>query len=220
TRAVRPPLRTREQRGASAARPDSAGGAPLRDGAAAARAWRSRALLPLPLRAPLLLLLPLPSGARGPHPPSLRPALSGCGVLCPRAGAYPRRLPARTEIPRPRPARSRIRTLRTLRRCVRSFSRLRVIGRCDQRAPWRRMRRELRFHVPVGGRARPLHSQLLEQERERLFQVGADRGADVGRQIPEASLERPDRFLAALINELLFGVAFFPFVFGFGFHPG
>src|SRR5438105_15861876 len=59
TRAVRPPLRTREQRGASAARPDSAGGAPLRDGAAAARAWRSRALLPPPLRAPLLLLLPL-----------------------------------------------------------------------------------------------------------------------------------------------------------------
>ena len=82
------------------------------------------------------------------------------------------------------------------------------------------MRGEGRLDIAIGRRAGAFHAQLLEEKGERLLEIGADRGADLGRQIPEPALERPDRFLAALVDELLFGVALLPLVFGFRFHPG
>src|SRR3989441_12969907 len=45
------------------------------------------------------------------------------------------------------------------------------------------------------------------------------RSADVGRQIPHAPLERPDRLLAALVIELLLGVPLLPLVLALRLHP-
>src|SRR5438067_2518934 len=74
------------------------------------------------------------------------------------------------------------------------------------------MRLERGPDEPIGGTARPFDLELLEQERERLLQIRADRRADLRRQIPELPLEWADRLLATLIDELLFGVTLLPFV--------
>src|SRR5207247_709963 len=68
-------------------------------------------------------------------------------------------------------------------------------------------------------RACALDTELLEQEREGLLEVARDRGADVGGQIPHAPLERLDRFLAALVVELLLRVPLLPLVLALRFHP-
>src|SRR5437870_11873888 len=61
--------------------------------------------------------------------------------------------------------------------------------------------------------------ELLEQEREGPLEIGRDRAADVGGQIPHAPLEGPDRLLAALVVELLLGVPLLPLVLALRFHP-
>ena len=75
------------------------------------------------------------------------------------------------------------------------------------------MRVEFRFHVPIRDRPRALHPQLLEQECERLLEIGADARANVLGQVPEATLERADRLLATLVEELLLAVALFALFF-------
>src|SRR2546426_6795990 len=74
-------------------------------------------------------------------------------------------------------------------------------------------------HVAVHDSARVGHAQLLEQERERPLEVGADRAAHVFGKIPQLPLERSDRLLAALVDELLLGIALLPLVLALGLHP-
>src|SRR3989454_11209449 len=74
-------------------------------------------------------------------------------------------------------------------------------------------------HVAVHDGARVGHAQLLEQERERPLEVGADRAAHVFGKIPQPPLERSDRLLAALVDELLLGIALLPLVLALGLHP-
>src|SRR3954468_13273408 len=219
TRADRPP----PPRATRGGRPGGAA-VRLRAGAAAARPCQAPALPP-PARLPRLQPRrrpPPPATVPAPRPPFPRPAPSDCAgpsSFC-AASSRPARW-ARTRIPPPRRARCRRgRTQsRPPHRYGRSFARLRVVRRRHQRRTGRRVGREFRFHVAVGQRARSLDAQLLEQEGERLLEIRADGSAHIGRQIPEASLERTDRFLAALIDELLLGVALFPLVFCFGLHP-
>src|SRR2546427_12922611 len=75
------------------------------------------------------------------------------------------------------------------------------------------------FDVAVGRRARALHAELLEQERERFLEFGADFRPNSLWEIPEPLLEGTDCFLAALVDELLFGVTLLPLLFGFPLHP-
>src|SRR6266576_2837390 len=218
TRAARPPLPMRAAvRSAGHAR---GGGARHRAGGAAARASRSPARRPRPRRRPARRLpLRLPSGGPAPRPLYLRPALSGCaGPWSPSAGCFRRLRWVRTGSRRPRRARSRTERPRNHHH-ARSFAGLRVIGSGHERRPWRRMGIELGFDILVGHRPRALHAQLLEQERERLFEIGTDPGADVVGQIPEAPFEGSNRLLAALVEELLLTVALLPLFLGLGLHP-
>src|SRR5258706_4704393 len=208
TRGARPPPPS-----ARAPPPRAADGAGLRR-AGAATAPGSTAL-PLPL-----LLRPLqPRGARAPRRPSPRRRRADCAAACPACGACRPRYPARMGPPPPRRPRCRAGTVRTESLPARSFARLGVVRRGDEGSARGRMRVERRFHVLVRRLARPLHPQLLEQERERLFQIGPDHRPHALGQIPEPLLEGTDRLLAALIEELLFGVALLPFFLRLGLDP-
>src|SRR5947207_8814882 len=135
------------------------------------------------------------------------------------------RLPARTGIPPPRPPRARPETHRTRsprrrrRLHARSFARLEVVRRVGGHRPRPRVGLQRRFDVAVHRRPRAGHAQLLEQERERLLQVGADRLAHLRGQIPQPALERSHRLLAALIDELLLRVPLLPLVLALLLHP-
>src|SRR6266705_4390249 len=161
---------------------------------------------------PLPLLRPLqPRGALAPRPPSPRRRRAGCAAASTACGACRPRLQAQTESPPPPRRRYPAGTPRTRSRPPdRSFTRLGVVGGGDEGRAGGRMRIDGRLHVLVGRLARPLHPQLFEQEGERLFQIGPDRRPHALGQIPEPLLEGTDRLLAALIEELLFGVALLP----------
>src|SRR5438132_10022693 len=224
TRAARPPPRPSPRRGAPL-RGRAGGGARRAPGASSPPAQRT------PPRCP-----------RAPHPPA-RPAVRPCRprghaapVACPSdddaSRCPPRaRTGSRSRPPRPgragtrrtpaRPARPpRPRRPRSPRRPhARSFARLQVVRRRDRHRPGCGMRCERRPHVAVHDGARVSHAQLLEQERERPLEVGADRVAHVFGKIPQSPLERSDRLLAALVDELLLGITFLPLVLTFGLHP-
>src|SRR6266704_706954 len=215
TRAARPPPRPWPRRGAPPR---------WRAGGAARRA---------PGASPPPALRTRPRRRRAPRPPA-RPVVQPCrprGHAAPAAsrpadGASPCPLRARTgnRSPPRRPSRagtrrtpSRPRPRPHLRRCphrchARSFARLQVIRRRDRHRPWRGMRLERRLHVAVHDGARVGDAQLLEQERERPLEVGGDRAARAFGKIPQPPLERSDRLLAALVDELLLGVALLPLV--------
>src|SRR5512146_438548 len=57
--------------------------------------------------------------------------------------------------------------------------------------------------APVDDRARPSRLELLEEEDELLLEVRGDRGASPDRKVPERLLERAERLLARLVEELL-----------------
>src|SRR2546430_572941 len=143
---------------------------------------------------------------RPPRPP--RPRRPG-------AAPPPPRRPRAPPPPPPRPRRPRS----PRRPHARSSARLQVVRRRDRHRPGCGMRCERRPHVAVHDGARVGHAQLLEQERERPLEVGADRAAHVFRKIPQSPLERSDRLLAALVDELLLGINFLPLVLTLGLHP-
>src|SRR6266487_6329061 len=93
---------------------------------------------------------------------------------------------------------------------ARSLAGLQIIRRGYRYRTWLRVRLQRRLDEAVGDRACARDTELLEQEREVLLEVGRDRAADVGGQIPHAPLERPDRCRAALVVELLLGVPLLP----------
>src|SRR5205809_7543246 len=165
-----------------------------------------------------------PPGPRGPPPPA-RPAhwpfrrrASSSpriyGTLCAACSCRPRARTGTRPPPRPPARRGRPRTTRRLR--ARSFARLEVVRRVSRYRARRRVGLQRRFHKPIHRRARTGDAQLLEQERERLLQVGPDRPAHVFGKIPHAPLERPHCFLAALVDELLLVVALLPLVLALG----
>ena len=69
-------------------------------------------------------------------------------------------------------------------------------------------------------RGRAVDLELPEQEREGLFQIGADGGADRLRQRPALLLERADRPLPRLVVELLGRVVSLLFSLGVLIEPG
>src|SRR3989449_2447436 len=218
TRAPRPPPRPSPRRGA-----------PLRGRAGGAARRAPGASFPPAQRTP-------PRCPRAPHPPA-RPAVRPCRprdhaapVACPSDDDASRCPPRARTGSRSRPPRpSRAETRRTPRRPgrprsprrshARSFARLQVVRRRDRHRPRRGMRRERRPHMAVHDGARVGHAELLEQECERPLEVGADRAAHVFGKIPQSPLERSDRLLAALVDELLLGITFLPLVLTFGLHP-
>src|SRR2546426_1980029 len=215
TRAARPPPRPSPRRGAPL-RWRAGGGARRARGASSPPAQRTR-----------------PRRPRAPHPPA-HPAVRPCRppghaapAACPPdddASRCPPRARTGTRSRPPRP--SRAGTHRTPRRPrsprrshARSFARLHVVRRRDRDRPRCGMRCERRRHVAVHDGARLGHAQLLEQERERPLEVGADRAAHVFGKIPQSLLERSDRLLAALVDELLLRITFLPLVLTLGLHP-
>src|SRR6266568_6478258 len=200
--------------------PRAAGGAERRRaGAAAARGSTAPPLRPRrhpPPRPPS----PLPA-TPAPRPPSPRRRRAGCAGASTVCGACRRRLRAQTESPPARRRRYPAGTPRT--RSLppgRSFTRLGVVGGGDEGRARRRMRIEGRLDVFVRGLARALHAQFLEQERERPLEIGPDGRPHVLWEIPHAPLVGADHLLAALVDELLLGVALLPLVLALGFHPG
>src|SRR6266567_4664581 len=153
---------------------------------------------------------------RGPPPwPRGRATRAACGTAwC----GTPRRARARTGSRAPLPDPGPAGTARTPRP-ARSLAGLQIIRRRYRYRTWLRVRLQRRLDEAVGDRACARDPELLEQEREVLLEVGRDRAADVGGQIPHAPLERPDRFLAALVVELLLGVPLLPLVLALRFHP-
>src|SRR5882762_48895 len=214
TRAARPPPRTQ---GGPLGGPGHGGGGRRRAGGATAHASRAPALPLHPRFRPPLP--PPPARGRAPHRPCPRRAPSDCADPWSLCGVCsPRLRSVRTRIPPLRRARSRTGTRQT-HHSARSFTRLRVIWRRHQRRPRRGVGIELRLDVLVRRRPRALHAQLLEQERERFLEIRPDRRANVGGKIPEPPLERSDRLLAALVDELFLGVAFLPLFLGFHLDP-
>src|SRR5438552_777438 len=223
TRAARPPPRPWPRRGAPP-RWRAGGAARRAPGASPPPALRTRprrpraprpparpVVQPCPPRGHAAPAASRPADGASPCPPRARTGNRSPPLRPSRAGT--RRTPGRPR-PRPRP-----------RRCphryhARSFARLQVIRRRDRHRPWHGMRLERRLHVAVHDGARVGDAQLLEQERERPLEVGGDRAACAFGKIPQPPLERSDRLLAALINELLLGVALLPLVLTFGLHPG
>src|SRR6266566_6233195 len=152
-----------------------------------------------------------------------RPARRAFRPRAPAPGApawYATRRPPRERTGSPAPPRSPRRTGTARTRCsARSLARLEVVGRRHRDGARLRVRLERRPHEPIGDRPRVGHAQLLEQERERLLEVGADGRPHVGGQVPQALLERTDRLLATLVVELLLGIALLPLVFALDLHP-
>src|SRR5690348_420324 len=153
---------------------------------------------------------PAAGSARPRAGPAARPARSpapGAGQrpACPRRTSPPRRrrrAPGERRPPRPG---------------ARSLARLGVVGRDGGGRAVRLLRglHEAGDRVP-----RVLHRQLLEEEGKGALEIGADRGPNRLRQIPQPPLEGTDRLLAALVDELLFGVPLLPLVLALRFHPG
>src|SRR6266699_3979073 len=170
---------------------------------------------------PLPLLRPLqPRGALAPRPPSPRRRRAGCAAASTACGACRPRLQAQTESPPPPRRRYPAGTPRTRSRPRgRSFTRLGVVRGRHQRGAGGGVRGEGWLHALVGRLAGPLHAQLLEQEGEGFLEISPDRRAHALRQVPEPLLEGPDRLLAALIEELLLGIALLPFFFLLGLDP-
>src|SRR3989441_10256460 len=217
-RAARPPPRPPPRRGAPL-RWRAGGGARRAPGASSPPAQRTR-----------------PRRPRAPHPPAppavrpCRPPGHAAPAACPPDDDASRCRPrARTgnRSPPPRPSRAGTRRTPPRPRCPRcprhprgrSFARLQVVRRRDRHRPRCGMRLQRRPHVAVHDGARVSHAQLLEQERERPLEVGADRAAHVFGKIPQPPLERSDRLLAALVDELLLGIALLPLVLALGLHP-
>src|SRR5882672_6128851 len=198
--------------------PAAAGAGPPRAGGAAAPA--SRPPLPLPRRRPRRRPHRRTRAARAPRPPCPQPRRAGCAGACPVCGGCHHRPRAQTGSPRPPRRRCQAETTRTPPpSCDRSFTRLGVVRRGHEGGARGRVGVEGWLHVLVGRLAGPLHAQLLEQEGERLLEVGPDGRPHALRQIPEPLLEGPDRLLAALIEELLLGVALFPLFLRLGLDP-
>src|SRR3989475_7221679 len=218
TRAARPPPRPPPRRGAPL-RWRAGGGARRARGASSPPAQRTR-----------------PRRPRAPHPPA-HPAVRPCRppghaapAACPPdddASRCPPRARTGSRSPPPRPSRAGTRRTPPRPRCprcprhprARSFARLQVVRRRDRHRPRCGMRLQRWPHVAVRDGARVGHAQLLEQERERPLEVGADRAAHVFGKIPQPPLERSDRLLAALVDELLLGIALLPLVLALGLHP-
>src|SRR3989441_5271800 len=218
TRAARPPPRPSPRRGAPL-RWRAGGGARRARGASSPPAQRTR-----------------PRRPRAPHPPA-HPAVPPCRppghaapAACPpdhHASRRPPRTRTGSRSPPPRPSRAGTRRTPPRPRCPRcprhprgrSFARLQVVRRRDRHRPRCGMRLQRWPHVAVHDGARVSHAQLLEQERERPLEVGADRAAHVFGKIPQPPLERSDRLLAALVDELLLGIALLPLVLALGLHP-
>ena len=66
----------------------------------------------------------------------------------------------------------------------------------------------------------PVHVELLEQECERVFEIGRNRIPHIVRQCPEVALERPNGLLAGLVIELLVRVAALSLACGVLVQPG
>src|SRR5205807_7247769 len=130
----------------------------------------------------------------------------------------PRPARARTGSRAPPPDPGPAETARTPRP-ARSLAGLQIIRRGYRYRTWLGVRLQRRLDEAVGDRACARDPELLEQEREVLLEVGRDRAAAVGGQIPHAPLERPARLLAALVVELLLGVPLLPLVLALRFHP-
>src|SRR5205807_1858350 len=130
----------------------------------------------------------------------------------------PRPARARTGSRAPPPDPGPAETARTPRP-ARSLAGLQIIRRGYRYRTWLGVRLQRRLDEAVGDRACARDTELLEQEREVFLEVGRDRAADVGGQIPHAPLERPDRLLAALVVELLLGVPLLPLVLALRLHP-
>src|SRR5438552_1205921 len=152
-----------------------------------------------------------------------RPADPASRRRAPAPGApawYATRRPPLERTGSPAPPRSPRRTGTARTRCsARSLARLEVVGCRHGDGARLRVRLERRPHEPIGDRPRVGHAQLLEQERERLLEVGGDGGPDIAGQVPQALLERTDRLLATLVVELLLGIALLPLVFALDLHP-
>src|SRR5256885_1205868 len=204
--------------------PNRRGGEPKNRGGAAAGV-RTRGRMGPPTAGPACA-----EPAAGPPPPgrglrigptrpprrSFRPRARAPGAPAWCAPPHPPR--ARTGIPAPPRSPRRTGTARSP--CsARSLARLEVVGGRHGDGARLRVRLQRRLYEPIGDGARVGHAQLLEQERERLLQVGADGRPDAGRQIPQAPLDRTDRLLAALVVKLLLGVALLPLVFALDLHP-
>src|SRR6059036_1050699 len=200
TRRVRPPLRGWHlwRRGGGASPPS-----------AAARSRRGR-WAHLPRRRC--------RAARPARPPS-RPRGRATRAACATAWCgTPRPARARTGSRAPPADPGPAETARTPRP-ARSLAGLQIIRRGYRYRTWLGVRLQRRLDEAVGDRACARDTELLEQEREVLLEVGRDRAADVGGQIPHAPLERPDRLLAALVIELLLGVPLLPLVLALRLHP-
>src|SRR5579885_2095343 len=202
TQAARPPPRAPPP-------PRRAGGASLPR--AAARALRAPAPRPPP-RPPRVRPRP---AARPPSLPRGRAGRAACATTW-RAPPHP--VPARTESRAPRRCPAPPGTARTPTR-ARSLARLLVVGRGHGHRAVAGGALPRRPHVAVHDRPRARHPELLEQERERPLEIGGDRVANRRRQIPQPPFEGADRLLAALVEELLLGIARFPLVPALGLHP-
>src|SRR5438067_8814996 len=134
---------------------------------------------------------------------------ASCGSLPPRG---------RTGTRAPPRSRRRTGTPQTRSR-ARSFARLQVVRSGHRHRAGPRMGLERRLDPAVDRAARVGDAQLLEQEGERVLEVPRDRRPHVRWEVPQAPLERPDRLLAALVDELLLGVALLPFVLALGPNP-
>src|SRR5437016_13516310 len=203
TRRARPPL------------PQASHSCPRGDGvsprSAVARSRRGR-------WAPLLLRPPRCRAARPARPPS-RPRGRVIRAACATAwSGTPRPARARTGSRAPPPDPGPAETARTPRP-ARSLAGIYIIRRGYRYRTWLGVRLQRRLDEAVGDRACARDTELLEQERRVLLEVGRDRAAAVGGQIPHAPLERPDRLLAALVVELLFGVPLLPLVLALRLHP-
>src|SRR5438105_3058169 len=174
------------------------------------------------------------AGASAPRGPSARPprrlpsrrARPARRFFRPRARARgapawcatPRRPRERTGIPATPRSPRRTGTAR-IPCSARSLARLQVVGGRHRDRARLRVRLQRRPYEPIGDGTRVGHAQLLEQEGERLLEVGGDGRPDIARQVPQAPFERTDRLLAALVVELLLRVALLPLVFALGLHP-
>src|SRR5690348_5394 len=190
--------------------PPGARPAPRRDAARATPAGTGRPRPPPSPCAAHPRSLPGPRGAAPPASPLWR------GFSSPTRGQRALREQRRRRDP---PGRGRLPSRPSVRPRRRSLPRLHIVRSRHRRCSRRGVRVERRFHEPVGRGTRVPHLQLLEEERERLFEIGADGPAHVRRQIPELLLEGPDRLLPALVDELFFGVALLPLLLTLRLHP-
>jgi len=88
------------------------------------------------------------------------------------------------------------------------------------RARGRGMRVEGRLHVLVVAWRVPVTRSCSNRNAKVPLEIRPDRLPDVLGEIPHAPLVRSDHLLAALVDELLFGVALLPLVFALAFTQG